>query len=1774
MKKVVVKCRKMLSMLLVISMLASMALSTAVFADEQSNGTGTTTNGAYDASGNWAPANNGEGLNYVVAEGTTDATEITLNKTAEPLGNDTFKITLRVETHLKKIMHTNSGAVVLVIDTSQSMNNSRITAAKTAAKEFLKTYAGTDETATRMISIVSFNSSGQVNQDWVNVAGGAGKNSYDAVVSKIDGLRNSTGTNMESGLSVAASQLGKGAVSNITAKSVVLLSDGAPTRSSSSSSGGFWSNNKAHCQNAVTQANVVKNAGAELYTVCYGASSETAYDRVTVSDFLKNEIASSAAGKTYAYDADHSTDLVNAFKAISEAIVSGLTGEGWHVNDPMNAHVYIRQSDNTFSTTANEEIDWELKTAEVVEKENNMVYYIYEYSYVVAVNFGEIAGYNEGDYYPTNLPTYLTVGEETFAFPVPGVKGTFFDISGSKIWNDAENQDGIRPESITINLLADGTQIDSKTVSEADGWAWTFTDLAKYKNGAEIQYTLTENAVPGYTPEVNGYNVTNTHVPEVVTVTGAKTWNDNDDQDGKRPESITINLLADGEKVDSKTVTADDGWAWTFENLPKFSGGKEIVYTITEETVDGYTSKVDGYNVTNTHIPEVVEVAGNKTWEDKNDQDGIRPDSITINLLANGKKVQSVVVDATANWAWSFKNLAKYAAGVEIEYTITEEEVAGYETTVDGYDVTNTHKVAKTEVTVKKVWEDADNQDGLRAKSVVIKLKANGEDTGKTITLTEANGWTGTFTDLDKNKAGNEIKYTIEEVAIEGYTSEITGDMNVGYTVTNTHKVTKTEVSVKKVWKDTDNQDGLRAKSVEIKLKANGEDTGKAITLTEANGWTGTFTDLDKNKAGNEIKYTIEEVAIEGYTSEITGDMSVGYTVTNTHEVAKTKVSVKKDWVDATNQDKVRPESITVTLYADKVATEKTLTLNKANGWTGTFEDLDVYKAGEPIEYTVDENEVVGYTKDIKLTAETDEGIEYTLTNTHEVEKISVSGQKTWNDNNDQDDKRPDKIVIRLYKNNEEIDSQEVTAENGWKWEFTDLEKYTAGQVGVVAKYTISEDAVDGYTSEVSGYNVTNTHNPEKVNVSVKKVWIDANDQDGLQDDSVVIKLKADNEETGKTITLTEAGNWTGTFEGLDKYKAGTVIQYTIEEVAIEGYESVITGDMNVGYTVTNTHTPETITLTGSKTWVDNNDQDGIRPESITIRLLADGNEVRNQEVAIAEDGSAAWKFEDLPKYRDHGTEIVYAITEDAVSEYTPTVDGMNVTNTHTPYETSVTVSKVWADNNDQDGLQPEDVTINLLADGNIVATQILNEGNNWQHTFTELPVNANGKAIVYTVEEVEIEGYTATYTGDAETGYTVTNTHTPETITLTGSKEWDDNNNQDGKRPESITIRLLADGEQQEVYVASEENEWSWEFDNLPKYRDHGTEIIYTITEDVVKDYTAEIDGMNVTNTHTPEKTTVTVSKVWKDANDQDGIRPEKITVFLHADEYETDKSVVLSEENNWTAIFNDLPVYAAGQEIEYYVTEAEVEGYESVVTGDATIGYTITNIHEPATVEVAGTKTWKDNNNQDGKRPESITVNLIANGEKIDSVEVTEADGWAYKFENLPKFEAGEEIAYAVTENAVEGYTVTVDGYNLTNSYTPELTSVTVTKNWQDTNDKDGIRPDSITVRLLANGKDTGLVMKLTAEYKWVGMFAELPAYENGKKIEYTVTEDAVKDYNTVITGSAEKGFEITNSHTSVPKTGDDNNITLYASVAGVSVVALLAMAVILKKKKSEEI
>lgn len=309
------------------------------------------------------------------------------------------------------------------------------------------------------------------------------------------------------------------------------------------------------------------------------------------------------------------------------------------------------------------------------------------------------------------------------------------------------------------------------------------------------------------TEEITGpqhLEVTN-DIPRV-DVAGNKVWDDNDDQDGKRPDSITINLYKkDGEAdkfVDDTTVAPDEKgiWAWSFTGLPKYDSNKnEIEYFFKESEIGfGYVTTITGdmatgYTVTNTKIPDTVDVKGKKTWIDANDQDGKRPESITINLYKDAGKgeitfVDSKVVEADAegNWTWSFANLPKYENGVEIVYSISEEAVAGYTSEVSGYNVTNRYAPAKISFPVTKVWAVINGPTNGHPDSITIKLIANGQDTGKTLVLSKDNDWTNTFIELDRFKDGKEIVYTIDEILVENYECIITGDAENGFVVLNT----------------------------------------------------------------------------------------------------------------------------------------------------------------------------------------------------------------------------------------------------------------------------------------------------------------------------------------------------------------------------------------------------------------------------------------------------------------------------------------------------------------------------------------------------------------------------------------------------------------------------------------------------------------------------------------------------------------------------------------------------------------------------------------------------------------------------------------------------------------------------------------------------------------------------------------------------------------------------------------------------------------------------
>ena len=453
-----------------------------------------------------------------------------------------------------------------------------------------------------------------------------------------------------------------------------------------------------------------------------------------------------------------------------------------------------------------------------------------------------------------------------------------------------------------------------------------------------------------------------------------------------------------------------------------------------------------------------------------------------------------------------------------------------------------------TEVGVTKAWV------GPKVASVTVHLLADGVDTGKTLTLNQANSWKDGFADLPKYKDdGTEIVYTVKEDAVEGYTST-TADVAGTKTITNKYTPATAEVKVTKAWV------GPKAASVTVHLLADGTDTGKTLTLNEANHWTGTFSDLAKYKnGGTEIAYTVKEDAVPNYNSETTGDAATGFTVTNTN-TEKVTVPVEKKWVGPT------ASSVTVHLLADGTDTGKTLTLDAAGNWVGSFADLAKYNAdGAEIAYTVKEDALPNYN------SQTTGG--FTITNVN-TEKVTVPVEKKWDDADNQDGKRPVSVTVHLLADGVDT-GQMLTLDvtNSWKDTFANLPKYTP--LGAEITYTVSEDAVDGYTFAIAGdaatgLTVTNTHTPATTEVKVTKTWV------GKKGSSVTVHLLADGVDTGKTLTLDAAGNWTGSFTDLPKYKDGAEIAYTVKEDAVEGYTSEVTGDAATGFTVTNTEVPPT----------------------------------------------------------------------------------------------------------------------------------------------------------------------------------------------------------------------------------------------------------------------------------------------------------------------------------------------------------------------------------------------------------------------------------------------------------------------------------------------------------------------------------------------------------------------------------------------------------------------
>ena len=1035
-------------------------------------------------------------------------------------------------------------------------------------------------------------------------------------------------------------------------------------------------------------------------------------------------------------------------------------------------------------------------------------------------------------------------------------------LTVKKIWKDENNQDGKRPASIAVDVYANGQKLADKTVTVTGGstdaeWTAQTTDLPIFDaSGQKITYTIGEDQLDGYdAPEVDQENltVTNSRTPEKIAIKASKKWDDAENQDGKRPANVVVKLYKEvgGQKseVANRTLTEADQWATEFTNLNKYEKGQEVVYSLEEDAVPHYQSQVtgnaaDGFVVTNTYKPETIKISGQKKWDDAENQDGKRPNAVRVKILKGQDVVDVQEVTAANGWKYESNPLPKYAAGQEIAYTVAEEAVSGYTSKVDGYNITNSYTPETVKISGQKKWDDADNQDGKRPTSVKVKI-LNGDTVVDEQNVTSANEWKYESKALPKYAAGQEITYTVSEEAVPGYTSKVDG-----YNITNSYTPETTTVSVSKTWEDGDNQDGKRPASITVNLLADGQKVNTQ-TVGEAEGWSYNFTGLPVYKDGQRITYTVTEEAVPGYSTSLNG-----YNITNSYTPEKTEITASKTWNDSDNQDGKRPTKISIKLMKT-VGGVKTEVASKevtaADQWQTKFENLPVYENGQKIDYSIEEDDVAGYTKEIK---------DFTVTNSYTPEMIKISGQKVWDDADNQDGKRPASVKVKVKNGDTVVDELEVTAANDWKFESKALPKYAAGQE---IAYTVTEEAVAEYQTKIDKFTITNSYTPQSTEYAVTKVWDDANNQDGKRPASITVQLyssvngKEPVAVAGKTLTLTAdnetaANTWKASFTNLPQFDKGQEITYSVKEddatvaaLKEKGYSPKVEGQ-----TITNSHTPEQVKVSGQKVWDDADDQDGKRPTSITVKVM-DGSTVVDRLEVTAANG---WKFEskDLPKYRN-GQEIVYTLTEDAVAQYETKIDKFTVTNSYTPETVKVSGQKVWDDANNQDGKRPASIKVKILDGDKVVDELEVTAATDWKFESKDLPKNKKGKKINYTVlEEVTVEGYSSSQEQATDGSFTLTNSYKPTQIAVKGTAVWSDAENQDKVRPSKITVRLLADGKPIKEEVVSGENGWQYDFSGLPKYKD-GKEIVYSVAADPVDGYKLEINGTQLTFSHIPNK-------------------------------------------------------------------------------------------------------------------------------------------------------------------------------------------------------------------------------------------------------------------------------------------------------------------------------
>ena len=1071
--------------------------------------------------------------------------------------------------------------------------------------------------------------------------------------------------------------------------------------------------------------------------------------------------------------------------------------------------------------------------------------------------------------------------EKEFTVTVKGSNGLYYDADGR---SSLEPVDVIIKASqpVTIQNLPVGTYTIQENLDSAKINGYVLN--AENKGEATVSLSL-ENRIQDVTLKNNYSNV--------IDITVQKRWFGDDPSE--RPSSVSIKLFQDGVEMPERTVSllASEGWTYTWEDLPAGH-----VYTVDEVSVPGYKvtitprkglSESGNIIIANTRQetkPGTGEIIVKKEWTGSGDignsvlfqlkrkRIASYPLSVVnyvgslytcavaknskvnytytggtytpgFNVKINGEEIASVDYKTDKSYHYQKqKREAEFIATGPIIITIEESNKGGtYQTMIDGGALENEPQLSVTGG--EELSEDTDY---------------NNEN--HTYQMTSPN-WSMIIQDLVLSDNEYSYYYYLEEISVDGEQVDAskvhyTNDDGITEGVITIENETTSEVgdlTVSKSVSSAITADASKEFSFTVTLNdttVNGTYGGMTFTngvaeFTLANGQSKNATGLAQG-----ITYTVEETADSDFTTTKTGDTgTIGATAstasfTNTRKTGELEISKAVTSPISAEQTANYTFTVTLTNGSQKVSgTYSGYTFDENGQATVTVEGgQSVTISGLPVgtsyaveetasnDFTVEKSGNTGTISETKSTA--------SFTNTRKTGDLEVS--KTVTSSTASDKTKDFSFTVTLGNNTISGTHGEMEFTNGVAtFTLKNGEKKTATGLPQGVTYTVEETAADGFVTTKTGDTGTISGTKAVATFTNKR------DYSGI---TYIIKTDRDISEEG---AVREKGVQFQVYDQEISRKGDADInkRMLFRKTFLTDGTNVYqwTGEYGANNTVATPITKGDTLESGSN--------GAIKITGIPVDHILTAIETKNLPGYQTPDVNPATKLTGV----ESTVTLEQAIAENKAGEF---VD--------TPVTTSLTVHKKFSDGNDKHTSDSVKVTLYKTVDGSTteVVKITLNADNDWTATWSELQLrDENGNLITYSVKETAgVTGYNVTYapgdtavlSGDNKLGdITVNNTKketppdtptptpTPQykSVDVTARKFWSDGNNISGRRPNSVTVHLYANGKDTGyTQVLNEANGWTANWYALPLKDENGKFITYDPVEDAVPYYTATVTG------------------------------------------------------------------------------------------------------------------------------------------------------------------------------------------------------------------------------------------------------------------------------------------------------------------------------------------